>query len=224
MTTCKSPKSFHSLLSATISEKPELFGLFVSLYHEQFPFRPLSVFEHHLQHFLEEDSLNSPTLTPQHMTVLFLYFEEEYIFAQKAFSACSDYSDQNFSTYDFLWLLEIVCRSNQQLSPNTAELEKIIIGLDVLTQALCGYLKISPSLLKRKQSGFLRHIRFLLLRIIQNDSEPSEQNNELYRFVQQAYPTAFAIAESLRIFIADVFSFELSDDEQAFLTLHIEKC
>jgi transcriptional antiterminator len=117
----------------------------------------------------------------------------------------------------------VIC-TNWQLSAPSSDLTHFISCLDRFTQAVCQQLGTSIYFLKKQQPDFLRHIQFLIVRVLKTELKQTEETEELDHFIQQHYPDAFAITNNLRRFTLRTFGVELSNSEQTFLALHIEKC
>lgn len=224
MIICKTLKTTRPLFSVVPLEKAVLAELLVTRYMAYFPFQEASTFESSLQHALTNGSLRKPILTYQHLTIVHLFFSEEYTFTRQAFSTIQSESDHPLSSYDFLQLLELVICTNWQLSSSTTDLAYLINGLNCFTKVACQQLETSIYFLKKEQPNFLRHIQFLIIRILQNDHKHIEETDELDHFIQQRYPEAFVIADNLCGFILEAFHTDLSPSERTFLALHIEKC
>lgn len=224
MIICKTLKTTRPLFSVVSLEKAVMVELLATRYMAYFPFQEASTFESSLQHALTNGSLRKPILTYQHLTMIHLFFNEEYVFTRQAFSAIQNISDQTLNSYDFLQLLELVICTNWQLSPSTTELAHFINGFNFFTKAVCQQLGTSIYFLKKEQPNFLRHIQFLIVRILQSDHKHIEETDELDHFIQQRYPEAFVIADNLCGFILEAFHTDLSPSERTFLALHIEKC
>ncbi|WP_244834011.1 PRD domain-containing protein [Clostridium sp. BJN0001] len=78
-------------------------------------------------------------------------------------------------------------------------------------------IKIDPQSLD--YTRFLTHIKFAIKRILNNHPE----KNELTDVIKKKYRTSYEISQKIAIIIKDEFNIEVSDDEIAYLAIHVER-
>ena len=71
-------------------------------------------------------------------------------------------------------------------------------------------------------SRFVTHLKFLAYRVFAGQMM-NQQENELVEMVQRLYAREYAISEKIAAFIAEKYSHEISQEEKAYLTLHIRR-
>ncbi|MBF0806690.1 MULTISPECIES: BglG family transcription antiterminator LicT [unclassified Streptococcus] len=69
---------------------------------------------------------------------------------------------------------------------------------------------------------FVTHLRYFAQRVLQGQVEGRE-DAFLYQQVQVNYPQAFAVSEKIKTFVKESYGFDMSLDEQVYLTIHIQR-
>lgn len=69
---------------------------------------------------------------------------------------------------------------------------------------------------------FVTHVRYFAQRVVAGQVE-TVTDDFLYEQVSSLYPEAFACTETIRSYISQVYHFQMSKDEQVYLTIHIQK-
>lgn len=66
------------------------------------------------------------------------------------------------------------------------------------------------------------HLQYFIVRIYKNEAHLSNET-ELNRQIRKLYPDAYSCVNKIRIYVRDTFNKELSEDEEAYLMLHIQR-
>lgn len=66
------------------------------------------------------------------------------------------------------------------------------------------------------------HLQYFIIRMFKNETFTSNET-ELNRQIRKLYPEAYSCVNKIRIYVRDTFEKELSDDEEAYLMLHIQR-
>lgn len=66
------------------------------------------------------------------------------------------------------------------------------------------------------------HLQYFIVRMFKNEAFTSNET-ELNRQIRKLYPEAYSCVNKIRIYVRDTFGKELSDDEEAYLMLHIQR-
>ena len=70
---------------------------------------------------------------------------------------------------------------------------------------------------------FITHLKFFAQRLF-NDNEYKDENDDgLLDVIKVKYATGYACVQKITGFISDKYSYDLSDEEQLYLTIHITK-
>lgn len=69
---------------------------------------------------------------------------------------------------------------------------------------------------------FLTHIQYFAHRVIFGEQK-GEADSFLYEQVQTTYPRSFECVERIKQFVEKTYNFEMGEDEQVYLTIHIER-
>ena len=66
------------------------------------------------------------------------------------------------------------------------------------------------------------HLQYFIVRMFKNEAFTSNET-ELNRQIRKLYPEAYSCVNKIRIYVRDTFEKELSEDEEAYLMLHIQR-
>ena len=69
---------------------------------------------------------------------------------------------------------------------------------------------------------FVTHIQYFAQRVV-NGLIQGENDAFLYEQVAQNYPQSFACTQNIKTYVTNHYSFEMSPDEQVYLTIHIQR-
>lgn len=70
---------------------------------------------------------------------------------------------------------------------------------------------------------FLVHLQFFAERLLSGGTLPSVQGDSFYASLSESYPRAIGTAERVRSFVGTEYGIEISDEEVAFLAVHIAR-
>ncbi len=70
---------------------------------------------------------------------------------------------------------------------------------------------------------FITHLKFFAQRLIEHKTYEEEDNEDLWEVIRSKYPKAYQCVEKITQFIAKKYDYQLSKDEQLYLTIHIER-
>ncbi|KAF1299594.1 PTS sugar transporter [Enterococcus sp. JM4C] len=66
------------------------------------------------------------------------------------------------------------------------------------------------------------HLQYFIIRMFKNEGYTSKET-ELNKQIRKLYPEAFSCVNKIRIYVRDTFEKELSDEEESYLMLHIQR-
>lgn len=69
---------------------------------------------------------------------------------------------------------------------------------------------------------FLTHIQYFAHRIVFGEQK-GEADSFLFEQIQESYPAAFACVTRIKSFVKTAYQFDMGEDEQVYLTIHIER-
>ena len=72
-------------------------------------------------------------------------------------------------------------------------------------------------------SRFITHLKYFSLRVIDHEKPKSTYDEKLSAFVRENFRQAYDCAQQMRRYVLKRYSYEISDDEVIYLTLHLEK-
>ncbi len=70
---------------------------------------------------------------------------------------------------------------------------------------------------------FITHLKFFAKRLIERNVYTEDNNDDLWEVIRTKYPKAFCCVERITRFIAKKYEYDLSKEEQLYLTIHIER-
>lgn len=70
---------------------------------------------------------------------------------------------------------------------------------------------------------FITHLKFFAKRLAENKLYREDDNEDLWLLLKAKYPNIFRCVEKITEFIEKKYKYELSKDEQLYLTIHIER-
>lgn len=72
-------------------------------------------------------------------------------------------------------------------------------------------------------SRFVTHIRYFMNRQLRNQTFIAENDNGLYRIIQEQYPKSFACGLIIRDMLKNEYQMVIRDDELLYLVIHIQR-
>lgn len=69
---------------------------------------------------------------------------------------------------------------------------------------------------------FLTHIQYFAHRVVFGEQE-GETDSFLFEQVRSSYPDSFECVQKIKLFVESTYDFEMGEDEQVYLTIHIER-
>lgn len=70
---------------------------------------------------------------------------------------------------------------------------------------------------------FITHLKFFAMRLVEHSTYTSEDNDDLFDMIKSKYKQSYRCVEKIAQFIAKKYDYQLSDEEQLYLTIHIER-
>ena len=70
---------------------------------------------------------------------------------------------------------------------------------------------------------FVTHLKFFAKRLIEHTAYEEDGSDGLWEVIREKYPEAFRCTEKITQFIAGKYEYDLSKEEQLYLTIHIER-
>lgn len=70
---------------------------------------------------------------------------------------------------------------------------------------------------------FITHLKFFAKRLTEHTAYEEENSDDLWLMIKEKYPEPFRCVEKITEFIAGKYEYDLSKEEQLYLTIHIER-
>ncbi len=70
---------------------------------------------------------------------------------------------------------------------------------------------------------FITHLKFFAKRLVERNIYTEDDNDGLWEVIREKYPKAFGCVEKITQFIEKKYEYELSKEEQLYLTIHVER-
>ncbi|WP_342045227.1 BglG family transcription antiterminator LicT [Bacillus sp. OTU530] len=70
---------------------------------------------------------------------------------------------------------------------------------------------------------FITHLKFFAQRLVKGNHYNSTTDDGLYHVIQEKYPEAHKCSQKIKRFIESSYTYELTDEEMIYLTIHIER-
>jgi len=70
---------------------------------------------------------------------------------------------------------------------------------------------------------FVTHLKFFAQRLVKGNHYKSNNDDELFKMIQKKYPEAYKCTQKIRKFIENNYTYQLTDEEMMYLTIHIER-
>lgn len=70
---------------------------------------------------------------------------------------------------------------------------------------------------------FITHLKFFAQRILNKNAYEDDKVDELYIIIKNNYPESYSAVEKIREFIKSKYKYTLNNEEELYLTIHIEK-
>lgn len=70
---------------------------------------------------------------------------------------------------------------------------------------------------------FITHLKFFAKRLVERRLYTEDDNDDLWEVIRGKYPKAYGCVEKITQFIEKKYDYELSREEQLYLTIHIER-
>lgn len=70
---------------------------------------------------------------------------------------------------------------------------------------------------------FITHLKFFAKRLVERNIYTEDDNDDLWEVIRGKYPKAFGCVEKITQFIEKKYEYELSKEEQLYLTIHVER-
>jgi beta-glucoside operon transcriptional antiterminator len=70
---------------------------------------------------------------------------------------------------------------------------------------------------------FITHLKFFAQRLVKGNHYNSTTDDGLYHVIQEKYPEAHKCSQKIKKFIESSYTYELTDEEMIYLTIHIER-
>jgi beta-glucoside operon transcriptional antiterminator len=70
---------------------------------------------------------------------------------------------------------------------------------------------------------FITHLKFFAQRLVKGNHYNSTADEDLYNVIKMKYPEAHKCSQKIKKFIEGSYTYELTDEEMIYLTIHIER-
>jgi beta-glucoside operon transcriptional antiterminator len=70
---------------------------------------------------------------------------------------------------------------------------------------------------------FITHLKFFAQRLVKGNHYNSSSDEDLYLVIKKKYPEAYSCSQKIKKFVENRYTYELTDEEIIYLTIHIER-
>jgi beta-glucoside operon transcriptional antiterminator len=70
---------------------------------------------------------------------------------------------------------------------------------------------------------FITHLKFFAQRLVKGNHYNSSTDDDLFMVIKQKYSEAYSCSKKIKKFIENSYTYELTDEEMIYLTIHIER-
>jgi beta-glucoside operon transcriptional antiterminator len=70
---------------------------------------------------------------------------------------------------------------------------------------------------------FITHLKFFAQRLVKGNHYNNTTDDELYHMIKMKYPVSYKCSEKIKKFIESNYTYQLTDEEMFYLTIHIER-
>lgn len=111
-------------------------------------------------------------------------------------------------------------RMDQEIMHNMYEITRI---MQELVNIVKYYFQITFSEDDVYYYRFITHLKFFAKRLVERRLYTEDDNDDLWEVIRGKYPKAYGCVEKITQFIEKKYDYELSREEQLYLTIHIER-
>lgn len=174
----------------------------------------------HIHYALERTAQVLPLTNPLNVEVR-KYYPKEYIIGQKALDLINNRLGVELFKDE---------ASSIALHFVTGQKEGYLINQTIkVTEIVHNILNIVRLFYKKNfdedsisYARFLTHVQYFAHRVIFGEQKGTA-DSFLYEQVQKSYPSTFQCVSSIKQFVESTYDFEMGEDEQVYLTIHIER-
>ncbi|KIL45172.1 BglG family transcription antiterminator LicT [Jeotgalibacillus soli] len=148
-------------------------------------------------------------------------YKEEYLIAQEAIQLINEKfnvelgdDEAGFIAFHFV---------NAQLNSGINTVTKITQFIKEILSIITYQLNTAVDEDSLPGFRFLTHLKFFANRIFSQETNENSEDPFLYEIVKERYSQAFTIAQSVKQHIRNQYSYEVSDMEVTYLTIHIQR-
>lgn len=70
---------------------------------------------------------------------------------------------------------------------------------------------------------FVTHLKYFAQRLFSNKTRESQRDDELFLIIKEKYSNSYSCTQSITTFILKTYDYNISQEEELYLTIHIEK-
>ncbi|MBT2658373.1 PRD domain-containing protein [Bacillus sp. ISL-18] len=70
---------------------------------------------------------------------------------------------------------------------------------------------------------FITHLKFFAQRLVKGNHYNNTSDDDLYNVIKLKYPEAYKCSQKIKKFIENSYTYQLTDEEMIYLTIHIER-
>ena len=174
----------------------------------------------HIHYALERTEQVLPLTNPLNYEVR-KYYPKEYLIGQKAIKVIAErlgvelFKDEASS----IALHFVTGQKEGYLINQTIKVTEIVHNILNIVRL---YYKRSFDENSISYARFLTHIQYFAHRVIFGEQRGTV-DSFLYEQIQNSYPNTFQCVSQIKHFIESTYDFEMGEDEQVYLTIHIER-
>lgn len=149
------------------------------------------------------------------------FFSDEYFIGTKALEMVKDKLDVRLPEDEAGFIaLHLVNAEMEEEVGNMYELTKI---MQEITNIVKYYFKVSFDEESVYFYRFSTHLKFFSYRLLNHREFHDEGDEELYAVIRKKYPNAYRCVDKIGEFLENNYSYQISNEEQLYLTIHIAR-
>lgn len=149
------------------------------------------------------------------------FYPEAYEIGQKALLMVAEQLDLEMAQAEAasIALHFVNAQKEENVVQNNQKLTTIVVNCLEIVRLHYGHLAPEDSI---SYNRFVTHLQYFAQRVLSGSIEGSN-DDFLYEQVQLNYPEAFDCTQKIKTYIESHFNFDMSKDEQVYLTIHIQR-
>lgn len=112
---------------------------------------------------------------------------------------------------------------NAQLGTKVENMEAVTVLMQEITTIVKYYYKLTFDESSVYFMRFINHLQFFAYRLVSDTTHQESEGDELLALIKLKYPNAYECVERITEFIQKKYDYQVSEEEQLYLTIHIVK-